>query len=130
VIRAISDKDFRKVFENKLRQEFEDGEKNVFELLKKDDWDLYMQYFYVLDGIQHVFYKNKLKVMDYYLRFNEFVGKVREKLPEDMMLLIVSDHGGENGLHTDYGFYSCNHDLGLKNPKISEFKDIIEKRIK
>ena len=128
VIRAISDKEFRNEFEKRLRKEFEDGENKVFDLLKKDDWDLYMQYFYVLDGVQHVFFKNKIKVMDYYLRFNEFVGKVREQLPEDMMLLIVSDHGGENGLHTDHGFYSCNQELGLENPKISEFKDIIENR--
>lgn len=130
VIRAISDKEFRKVFEKRLADEFQDGKKCVFDLLKNKDWDLYMHYFYVLDGIQHVFYKNKLKVMDYYLRFNEFVGKLREQIPEDMMLFIISDHGGENGLHTDYGFYSCNKKLGLKNPKISDFKDIIEKKFK
>jgi predicted AlkP superfamily phosphohydrolase/phosphomutase len=129
VIRAISDKDFRKTFEKKLSDELETGSKNVFEQLKKPDWDLCMQYFYVLDGIQHVFYKNKIKVMNYYIEFNQFVGKVKEKLPEDTMLFIVSDHGGEFGLHTNYGFYSSNIKLGLKNPKISEFKDIIENKI-
>ena len=61
VIRAISDKEFRNEFEKRLRKEFEDGENKVFDLLKKDDWDLYMQYFYVLDGVQHVFFKNKIK---------------------------------------------------------------------
>lgn len=44
-----------------------------------------------------------------------------------MMALIVSDHEQENGLHTNYGFYSCNKKLGLHTPKISDFKDIIEK---
>jgi predicted AlkP superfamily phosphohydrolase/phosphomutase len=129
VIRAISDKEFRKEFEKRLKDEFTEGKANVFELIKKDNWDLYMQYFYVLDGIQHIFYKNKLKLMDYYLRFNEFVGKLKSQLPENMMLLIISDHGGENGLHTDYGFFSCNKKLNLNNPKISDFKEIIEKKL-
>jgi predicted AlkP superfamily pyrophosphatase or phosphodiesterase len=129
VIRAISDKKFRKTFEQKLSDELDQGSENVFKQLKNPDWDLIMQYFYVLDGIQHVFYKNKLKVMDYYMKFNQFVGKVIEKLPKDTMLLIVSDHGGENGLHTNYGYYASNIKLNLKNPKISDFKDIIEQSI-
>ena len=61
------------------------------------------------------------------MRFNEFVGKLKEILPEDMIILIVSDHGQENGLHTNYGFYSCNKKLDLDNPNISDFKDVIEK---
>jgi len=127
VIRAISDKQFRKKFEKKLSDELKIGSENVFKNLKKPDWELYMQYFYVLDGIQHVYYKNKIKLMDYYLKFNHFVG--REKMPKDMMLLIISDHGQENGLHTNYGYYSCNLKLGLKNPKIYDFKKLIENKI-
>ena len=88
-----------------------------------------MQYFYVLDGIQHVFFKNKMKMMNYYMLFNEFVGKVKENISDDTMVLVISDHGQENGLHTPYGFYSSNIKLGLKNPKISDFKGLIEKRI-
>jgi hypothetical protein len=129
VIRAIIDKEFRVTFEKKLSDELETGAKNVFEQLKKSDWDLCMQYFYVLDGIQHVFYKNKIKIMNYYMKFNQFVGKVIERLPSNTMLFIVSDHGGEKGLHTNYGYYSSNINLGLKNPKISDFKEILEKKI-
>lgn len=129
VIRAISDKEFRKDFEKKLLDELKIGSQNVFNNLKKPDWDLYMQYFYVLDGIQHVYYKNKIKLMNYYMKFNNFVGKVKEKIPNDMMLLIVSDHGQENGLHTNYGYYSCNQKLGLNNPKIYDFKRLIENKI-
>ena len=129
VIRAISDKKFRKVFEQKLKDELDEGIKNVYNELKKSDWDLFMQYFYVLDGVQHVYFKNKLKVMDYYLKFNKFVGEVKKKLPKDTMLFIVSDHGQENGLHTHYGFYSTNIKLGLDYPNIIDFKEIIEERI-
>ncbi len=129
VIRAISDKSFRKEFEQKLRDEFDDGVKNVYEQIKNPDWDLFMQYFYVLDGIQHVYFKNKLKIMDYYMKFNKFVGDLKKVLPKDTLLFIVSDHGQKNGLHTHYGFYSSNIKLGLKNPKITDFKKIIEEKI-
>lgn len=129
VIRAINDKEFRKDFEKKLSDELKIGSENVFKHLQNPSWDLYMQYFYVLDGIQHVYYKNKLKLMDYYMKFNEFVGRVKEKLPNDTMLLIVSDHGQENGLHTNYGYYSSNVMLGLTNPNIFDFKTIIENKI-
>lgn len=129
VIGALGNKDLTKKFGEQLLQEFNERSQELFDVLN-DDWDLCMQYFYVLDGIQHVFFKNKLKINSYYMRFNEFVGKIKEIVPDDMMILIVSDHGQENGLHTNYGFYSCNKKLGLHNPKISEFKDIIEKMIK
>jgi len=130
VIRAISDRSFRKEFEQKLKKELDLGIENVYKEIKNPNWDLFMQYFYVLDGIQHVYFKNKIKVMDYYLRFNKFVGELKKKLPKDTMLLIVSDHGQENGVHTHYGFYSSNIKLGLNNPKISDFKNLIEIKIK
>lgn len=126
VIAALGDTSLRKEFDTRLLQEFKDRSKELLNVID-DDWDLCMQYFYVLDGIQHVFFKNKLKIMSYYMRFNEFVGKLKEILPEDMIILIVSDHGQENGLHTNYGFYSCNKKLDLDNPNISDFKDVIEK---
>ena len=129
VIRAITDKTFRKEFEKKLSDELEIGKENIFKILKQKNWDLYMQYFYVLDGIQHVYYKNKLKIMDYYMRFNNLVAEITKKLSQNTMLLIISDHGQENGLHTNYGYYSSNIKLRLKNPSITEFKEIIEKNI-
>ena len=63
------------------------------------------------------------------MKFNEFVGNLKKIIPDDMVLLIVSDHGQENGLHTNYGFYSCNKKLDLDTPKISDFKEVIEKMI-
>lgn len=129
VIAALGDKSLRKEFDSKLSKEFADRSKKIFDVID-DDWDLCMQYFYVLDGIQHVYFKNKLKIMSYYMKFNEFVGKLKEKISDETMILIISDHGQENGLHTNYGFYSSNIKLGLKNPKISDFKEIIENKIK
>jgi len=67
--------------------------------------------------------------MDYYMKFNTFISDIIKKLENDDIILIVSDHGQKKGLHTDYGFYSSNIKLYLENPKISDFKDIIEKLV-
>ena len=59
VIAALSDASLKKEFDRRLLQEFKDRSKELLDVIH-DDWDLCMQYFYVLDGIQHVFFKNKL----------------------------------------------------------------------
>ncbi len=129
VIGALSDKTLRKDYDNTLNEEFKERSKEVFKILETNNWDLFMQYFYVLDGIQHVFFNKKFKIMNYYLKFNEFVGKVKKKIDDDTLLLIIADHGQKNGVHTMYGFYSSNIKLGLDHPKISDFKEIIEKKL-
>jgi len=110
-------------FVDKYEQEFKERTQEVMTILKKDNWDLFMTYFYCLDPIQHALFNKKLTIMNWYLKFNEFVGNLKKKLPKDTILLIVSDHGQEKGIHTTYGFYSCNKKLGLENPKIIEFNE-------
>jgi hypothetical protein len=129
VIAALTNKNLRKQFDERLMAEFNQKTQEVYDILHDDSWQLCMQYFYVLDGIQHVFFKNKLKIMNYYMHFNEFVRKITETLPKDILLLIIADHGHANGLHTTYGYYSCNTPLHLHNPHISDFKTILEKKV-
>jgi len=126
--RAVSDKYYRKIYEKGCKEEFKERTQEVYNLLKKD-WDIAMQYFFLLDGIQHVFFKNKLKIMDYYMKFNMFIADLMKKINDDDVILIISDHGQERGIHTDYGFYSSNIKLGMKNPNISDFKELIEKMV-
>jgi len=99
-------------------------------LKQNNEWDIVMMYWFCLDAVQHAFFKNKLKIMDFYLMFNEFVGNLKKTLTKDILILIISDHGQKKGIHTDKGFYSCNKKLGLENPKITDFKEIIEKELK
>lgn len=99
-------------------------------LEKNKDWDLVMMYWFCLDGIQHAFFRNKLKIMDFYMLFNEFVGRLKSKLSDDVFLLIISDHGQEKGIHTDHGFYSSNINIDMKKDDIIDFKSIIEKKLK
>ena len=63
-----------------------------------------------------------------YHSLDDFIFNVSKLIGKDF-LLIVSDHGAINGDHSKYGFYSSNKILGLKTPKIIEFKGIIKKMI-
>ena len=131
LVDAIEDKTYRPIFEMQCMEEFKQRTKEVFEWLeRKDEWDLFMQYFFVLDAVQHVFYNNLKKIAKFYIMFDEFVGKVREEIDDDTLLLIVSDHGQKKGIHTNYGFYSVNKPLGLKNPKLIDFRWIIEEMLR
>jgi predicted AlkP superfamily phosphohydrolase/phosphomutase len=127
LIKIISKKEYKPVIEIKQKKEFKKRSKEVFDYLNKKDWDIFMQYFYVLDGVQHIFYNNSKKVAQFYLMFDEFVEKVSKKIDEKTLLLVVSDHGQLKGIHTTYGFYSLNKKLGLINPRLIDFKPLIEK---
>jgi len=131
VVRAIGEKTYRPILEVSILNEFKQRTKEVFEWLeRKDEWQLFMQYFFVLDAVQHVFYNQPKKIAKFYIMFDEFVRKIREKIDDDTFLLIVSDHGQKKGLHTLYGFYSSNKPSGLKNPRLIDFRWIIEEMLK
>ena len=50
-------------------------------LEKNKDWDIIMMYWFCLDAVQHVFFRNKLKIMNFYMMFNEYVGKLSKNQP-------------------------------------------------
>jgi predicted AlkP superfamily pyrophosphatase or phosphodiesterase len=123
-LEAIENKAYRPVFEMKCKNELNRRSSEVFRWLKNQEWQLAMQYFWCLDGIQHVFFNNEKKMAEFYLRFDEFVGKLQTRIADDTLLMVVSDHGQHKGVHTDHGFYSVNMPLELENPKLIDFKQI------
>jgi hypothetical protein len=113
-----------------VKQSFQERCNELTTYLKENkEWDVVMMYWFCLDAVQHAFFKNKLKIMDFYLLFNTFVGELKSLLPPDTVVLIISDHGQHKGIHSDHGFYSLNKKLGLKEPHITEFKTLIEKLV-
>lgn len=129
IIKVISEKLYHPIIEMKLKNEFTQRLKEVYDCVKKNNWQLFMQYFYVLDGVQHIFYRNHKKIAEFYLMFDEFIRKLTEIIDDETLLLIVSDHGLKKGIHTPYGFYSVNKKLGLKNPRFIDFREIIEDKL-
>lgn len=91
--------------------------------------DKFFGYIHAIDFIQHNLYMDEKYLKKKYKEVNEFVGEIKEKYSPNL-LIVVSDHGADmKGGHSKHGFYSANKKLGLKNPHITDFYDIIMKRL-
>jgi len=112
-------------------------ERDVFESLD-DDWNLFACYFPLLDFVQHILYFDKNVVEKTYEIMDSFVKKIKDFLSKDDIILIVSDHGSVNVIedksligdfghpsHSNWGYYSINRKMNLKNPRIIDFFNII-----
>jgi len=108
------------------------AEKNKFmETFRKNDWTLIMGYTLMPDYLGHNYRRNLTKMWEAYAILDDFVGDVRASAEKDVHILVISDHGmkllGKTiyGDHSVYGFYSSDKMLGLNNPKITDFFQII-----
>lgn len=112
---------------------FERKKKRCLTLLREPQWNLFMVHFMFTDLLGHVFAGNLTKMFRVYAEAEKLVEEVSEIVGKETPLLIVSDHGmkpigqGIYGDHSDHGFYSSNLQLGLRNPKITDFFDLILK---
>ena len=87
------------------------------------DINLIMVHLFVADVYGHLYGRNEDKLQELYDLLEEFVGSVKNSA----LTIILSDHGTKGGLHTPYGFYSLSRPLGLDDPHITEFHDVILK---
>jgi len=83
----------------------------------KKDYDLIMAHFNLIDALSHAL-RNDKALLKYYVLVSKFVENVKQHITDDDYLIIISDHGHE---HQPYAFYSCNHVLFGRQPKITEF---------
>lgn len=110
-----------RIFNEKLEQTL--GE------LEGGSCDLLMVHFLILDTIGHLYWNKPRKVEDAYRFMDASMGRLLSKV-KDQMVLMVSDHGMKKGSHTKPAFYSSNVKLGLVNPKITDFHDIILEKMR
>ncbi|XVH30777.1 alkaline phosphatase family protein [Haloferacaceae archaeon DSL9] len=68
--------------------------------IEQDDWDLFFGVFMTTDRVNHFLFKdyerdgpNKDAFMEFYRTLDEYIGKIRTMLPEDVTLVVASDHG-------------------------------------
>jgi len=68
--------------------------------IEQDDWDLFFGVFMTTDRVNHFLFKdyerdgtNKEAFMDFYRAVDDYLGQIREALPEDVTLVVASDHG-------------------------------------
>jgi predicted AlkP superfamily phosphohydrolase/phosphomutase len=68
--------------------------------IEEDDWDLFFGVFMTTDRVNHFLFKDyendtedKELFLEFYSQIDEYLGKLREQLPEDVTMLVASDHG-------------------------------------
>lgn len=90
------------------------------------DHDFVLGYFSVADVIGHLNFGNNTTMKLIYRDLDEIAAKTSGKTDH---MIVLSDHGmesvGEFGDHSKYGFWSTSWESDLKNPRITDFKDII-----
>lgn len=109
-------------------------EKSVEEIFKRIDenWDLFMVWIPIVDQLGHLGRKAKMRNM--YRKLNLLAHNVRNTLPENGLLIIVSDHGVKflpdgTGTHTNLAFYSFNKQISAEPKRITDFYKIIVEQL-
>lgn len=104
-------------------------EKRKSEALEKigGQWKVFMVYFYYLDILQHIFYYDEEFIKEMYAKASDFVKKLKERIDDKTLFLIVADHGMKDGKHSNYGFYSTNKKLNLGKTELTSFFPLINK---
>lgn len=98
--------------------------KQEFESALKGNYDMILCYFSIADVIGHLNFGNKTMMKMTYKDLDEIAGLLNKTF------IVLSDHGmkgvGIFGDHSNHGFWSTNF-KDLKEPKITEFANIIKK---
>ena len=68
--------------------------------IDEDDWDLFFGVFMTTDRVNHFLFrdyaeegKNYDAFMEFYRKIDEYIGRIREALADDVTLVVASDHG-------------------------------------
>jgi len=94
------------------------------EVINSSDYRVLFAFVQTLDTLSHALHlrpniiKNAYRNME--IEFMDFKRKL-----VDAMIIIVSDHGFQNGHHSYTGFYSCSHVLDPKPTNITDFYEIV-----
>lgn len=68
--------------------------------LQQDDWDLFFGVFMTTDRVNHFLFEDyerdgdyKEEFMEFYRTLDGYLGELRELLPDDVTMMVASDHG-------------------------------------
>lgn len=101
------------------------------------NWDLFMVWLDIADQIAHTYVYNtpigRIKFMSIYFHLNRLVKRIKEKLENNMLFMIVSDHGTDlspGGHHSDHAFFSVNKEVEWKPESILDYAPFIKNVLK
>ena len=68
--------------------------------IEEDDWDLFFGVFMTTDRVNHFLFKDyerdgeyKDEFIEFYQKVDDYIGRLREALPDDVTMIVASDHG-------------------------------------
>ena len=68
--------------------------------VEKDDWDLFFGVFMTTDRVNHFLFRdyerdgeNREAFLEFYSKVDSYLGRLREALPDDVTMVVASDHG-------------------------------------
>ncbi|MUV91074.1 nucleotide pyrophosphatase [Halapricum sp. CBA1109] len=68
--------------------------------IQQDDWDLFFGVFMTTDRVNHFLFKHyaqdgeyREEFLDFYRKVDDYLGRLREMLDDDVTMLVASDHG-------------------------------------
>lgn len=123
VMRARQDPEYLPVFEERVRGIFDEEVEALFDAID-GEWRLLMVHLHITDLFGHAFWGTE-KVATLYEEMDLLTKRVKTRLREDDLVLIISDHGMSKLGHTKKGFYSFNVKIGLVDPDIKDFFNIV-----
>ncbi|RLF60574.1 MAG: hypothetical protein DRN25_02335, partial [Thermoplasmata archaeon] len=132
--RNVSTKEVKRLMEKAIRGDVKSLYSYSMQLYRKEkekllkalsgDCNLIFWYTPFLDEIEHFYISKKAKLLSIYLELNNLVKHVKEKLDDNDILYIVSDHGmvpvknhPRGGDHSDHGFFSSNTGELIQKPQ-------------
>jgi len=116
---------------------FEGRKNTMFRLLREENWDFFITHFIETDRINHFMWtyqfdndatKYKDFFFDFYQKIDKMIGEILEKIDDNTVLIILSDHGfckTEKEIELNF-WLKENGYLKFKAEKPKSFKDIDE----
>lgn len=98
--------------------------------LRSQDYELVFGYTSALDLVGHVSYYEEDLQWSAYREMDDFVGELREDLGEDDELVLVSDHGLQEGEHThEAAISSTSEALVDEVDSVLDVKDAVDREL-
>ena len=106
-------------------------EQLIDHFMETRDWDYFMTVFSGVDQVEHYFYRDYVQdeqfseaMLGYYEQVDKAVARILDKVDDDTLLLVMSDHG-----MTHFRKYFCLN-LWLDEQKYIAFKQPVRRKIK
>jgi len=112
---------------------FEDEKKETLSQIN-GDWDLFLFYTKLLDVSGHLLWGKDDYMEKYYHKIERLAGEIRDSLPRDAALIILSDHGMSlpegsriGGRHSHHAYISFSHTTNIpENFNVLHIRNIVE----